>query len=133
MANGLFELPVSVRGAIAAVGSVACNVGLVFAAGAVGIAPGFRALTPPPVAFLSAVGALGATAVYWLLVRTGAVDRPARTFRRVAAAVLVVSFLPDIGLLWADPAATLPGILVLMLMHVVVAAVSVGLLVGRAG
>jgi hypothetical protein len=43
--------------------------------------------------------------------------------------VLVVSFLPDLGLLAGDPAATVPGVLALMVMHVVVAAASVGALV----
>jgi len=95
------------------------------------VAPDFRALSFPPVLFLSAVGAVGAVAVYWVLDRR--VDQPARTFRRIAAAVLVVSFGPDLALLAADEAATIPGVIALMLMHVVVAAVAVGVLVGWTG
>lgn len=125
MSNSGPSLPV--RGGVAVVVSILLNAALVVAVGAAGVAPGFQPLTLPPVAFLSAVGAAGATGVYWLLQRRVAdVDR---TFTRVAAAVLVLSFLPDVGLLVADPAATVAGVLVLMIMHVVVAAVSVGALV----
>jgi hypothetical protein len=116
------------RGALAVGVAVLANVAVVVAADAVGLAPGFDPLSPPSVVFLSAVGAVGATVVYAGLRRY--VDRPDRTFVRVAAVVLLASFLPDIGLLSADPAATVPGVVLLMFMHVVVAAVSVGLLVG---
>ena len=69
---------------------------------------------------------VGAAAVYALLRRrTG---EPARTFRRVAAVVLALSLLPDLGLLVADSAATPLGVVVLMAMHVVVAGISVRLL-----
>jgi len=121
------QQPVTVRGTLAVVASVLVNAALVWALGAAGVAPGFRALTYPPVVFLSALGAVGATVVYVLLSRY--VDDVDRTFVRVAAAVLVVSFLPDLGLLAGDPAATVPGVLALMVMHVVVAAASVGALV----
>jgi len=53
-------------------------------------------------------------------------DRP---FVRVAAAVLVLSFIPDIALLAVDPTATPLAVVVLMAMHAAVAAASVGLLV----
>lgn len=117
-----------VRGALAVVLSVAANAALVVAASAAGIAPGFRALTLPPVVTLSAVGAVGAVLAYLVVRRVS--DRPDRTFRLLAAAVLVLSFLPDVGLLVADEAATVPGVAVLMLMHVVVAGVCVALLTG---
>jgi hypothetical protein len=48
---------------------------------------------------------------------------------RIAAGVLLLSLIPDVGLLAVDPAATPLAVVVLMVMHVVVAAVSVGLLV----
>ena len=89
--------------------------------------PVLRALTIPPVAFLSALGAGGATVVYWLLGRFGSGVDP--TFVRVAAGALLLSFVPDVALLALDPAATPLAVVVLMAMHVVVAAVSVGLLV----
>lgn len=116
----------AVRSVAAVLLAVAVNVVIVVAVGELGVAPGFRALTVPPVAFLSAAGAVGATAVYWALTRLS--DRPGRTFRRVAAAVLVVSFLPDLALLAVDDAATVAGVVVLMAMHVTVAAVCVALL-----
>lgn len=119
--------PLAVRGAVAVVVSVLVNVVLVLAVGALGIAPGFRPLAVPPVAFLSAMGAVGATAVYWGLTRYR--NAPDRSFVRLAAVVLVLSFLPDVGLLLNDPAATVAGVVALMVMHVVVAAASVGSLV----
>ena len=100
-----------VRAGVAAVASVLANVALVLAADAFAIAPDFRALSVPPVALLSALGVVGAAAVYALLRRrTG---EPARTFRRVAAVVLALSLLPDLGLLVADSAATPLGVVVL--------------------
>lgn len=129
--TGVRSGPLAVRAGLAVVLSVLVNGVLVLAFDAAGIAPDFRALSIPPVAFLSAAGAVGAAAVYWLLGRY--VDRPERTFRRVAVAVLVLSFVPDLGLLAADPAATVPGVLALMGMHVVVAAASVGFLSGFRG
>lgn len=116
-----------VRGGVGVVVAVLVNVMLLVAVGTVGVAPGFRPLTLPPVVFLSTVGAVGAAGAYWLL--QGRIADPDRTFVRVAAVVLVLSFLPDVGLLVADPAATVAGVLVLMVMHVVVAAASVGALV----
>lgn len=118
---------VPIRAGVAIVLSVLVNAILVVVAGTLGVAPGFRPLSVPPVVFLSAVGAVGAVVVYALLQRY--VDRADHYFVRVAAVVLVLSFLPDVGLLFGDPAATVPGVVVLMLMHVVVAAASVGALV----
>ena len=117
------------RGALAAVVASVANAVLVLAATAVGVAPGFRPLALPPVLLLTVLGVAGATAVYWLLRRRA--TNPDRTFVRVAAVVLVLSFLPDIGLLSADPAATVAGVVVLMAMHVVAAAASVAVLTGR--
>jgi CDP-diglyceride synthetase len=120
----LSDSPV-VRAGVAVVLAVAVNVGIVLLAEANSVAPVFRALSVPPVAFLSAVGAVGAAVVYELLRRRSAT--PDRTFRRVAGAVLVVSLVPDVALLVVDDAATLAGVLVLMVMHAVVAAVCVTL------
>lgn len=118
---------VPVRGGLAVVLAVLANAVLVVGVGALDLAPEFRALTLPPVAFLSALGAGGATVVYWLLGRY--VKEVDRTFLRVAGAVLVLSFVPDVALLAIDPAATVLGVVVLILMHVIVAGVSVGTLV----
>jgi hypothetical protein len=116
-----------VRGGLAVVLCLLANVVLVFGANALDVAPGLRALSVPPVAFLSAVGAGGATVVYWLVGRY-ATDGD-RTFVRVAVVVLLLSFVPDAALLVNDPTATPLGVVVLAAMHVVVAAVSVWLLV----
>jgi hypothetical protein len=121
------SLSVPVRGGLAVVLAVLVNVALVVGTDALGIAPEFRALTIPPVAFLSALGAGGATVLYWSLCRY--VSDADRTFVRVATAVLLLSFVPDVALLVTDPAATALAVVVLMVMHVVVAAVSVGLFV----
>ncbi|WP_338034871.1 DUF6069 family protein [Halococcus hamelinensis] len=118
---------VPVRGGLAVVIAVLANVVLVLGVDALGIAPAFRALTIPPVAFLSALGAGGATVVYWLLGRF--VSDADRTFVRVAVGVLLLSLVPDLALLAIDPAATLLAVIVLMAMHVVVAAVSLWVLV----
>ncbi|WP_436908613.1 DUF6069 family protein [Halosimplex marinum] len=120
-----------VRTVLAAVLAAAANAALVAVVQAVGVAPGFRALTYPPVVFLSVLGAVGAAGVYALL--RNRVEEPAATFRKLALGVLVVSFVPDLALLVADPAATAAGVVVLMVMHVVVAAIAVELLVSWRG
>ncbi|WP_340100766.1 DUF6069 family protein [Salinibaculum salinum] len=121
---------IALRGVAAAAVSALVNAGIVAGAQSVDLAPGFRALTYPPVLFLSVAGALGAAVVYALLARRDG-RGTGQTFTRIAVAVLVLSFVPDIGLLVADDAATTSGVVVLMAMHVVVAAVSVSLLTGR--
>ncbi|MFC7204574.1 DUF6069 family protein [Haloferax namakaokahaiae] len=120
------------RGAVAIALSVVANalvLAVVLASGAV---QPFAPLSYPPVVLFSALGALGAVLVYAIL--SSRVENPDRTFTRVAAAVLVVSFVPDIGLLFGDPLATVPGVVVLMVMHAIVAGICVGTLtrVGRA-
>jgi hypothetical protein len=106
--------------------SVLLNVVLVGVAIAADVAPGFRPIAVAPVAFLSAVGVLGAAGTYLVIDRFS--DDPGRPFRLVAVAVLVLSFVPDVLLLSADPAATVPAVVVLMIMHVVVAAACLSLL-----
>lgn len=118
-----------VRGGNAAVAAVAVNVAIVVVAGLADLAPGFQALTIPPVAFLSAVGAAGAVGVYLLVRRRS--NHPTRTFRRVGIGALVLSFLPDLGLLFVDDAATPVGVALLMVMHVTVAAICIGLIPDR--
>ncbi|QSG05467.1 DUF6069 family protein [Halapricum desulfuricans] len=118
---------VPVRGGLAVVLAVFVNVVFVLGVDTLGIAPAFRALAIPPVAFLSALGASGATVVYWLLGRYA--SDADRKFVRVAAGVLLLSVVPDVALLAIDPAATLLAVVILVAMHVVVATVSVGVLV----
>ena len=106
------SLSVPIRGGLAILLAVLANVVLVLGVDALAIAPAIPALNIPPVAFLSALGAGGGN----------------RTFVRVAVIVVLLSFVPDVALLAIDPATTLPAVLVLMVMHVVVAAVSVWVL-----
>ncbi|WP_267639673.1 DUF6069 family protein [Haloarchaeobius amylolyticus] len=115
-----------VRVVLAIVASMVGNAALLAIALALSVAPGFMALAYPPVLFLTVVGAAGAALVYWVL--TTRVENPDRTFKRIVVAVLALSFIPDFGLLVADEAATLAGVIVLMLMHVVVAVACVALL-----
>lgn len=75
-----------------------------------------------PTLALSIVGALGATLVFAVI--ASRMPRPLRAFRFVALATLVVSFIPD----FLIPGATAAGVVTLMLMHVVAAAIIVGLL-----
>lgn len=89
----------------------------------------FGPLTTPPVLGLTALGAIAATAVY------GAVTRiwpwPDRLFIRLAGIVLLASFFPDLALLRFDPEATAGAVVVLMWMHVMVAASCVWMLTDR--
>ena len=87
----------------------------------------FLALNVPPTILFTLAGVLGAIGVFaWLGRRT---PRPISRFTRVAAVVLVVSLLPDLGLLAAPmPGTSLAAVAVLMVEHLVAAAVSVGLL-----
>jgi len=77
------------------------------------------------------MGVLGAVLVFAILRRFA--RRPVRIFRVVAVIVLVLSFVPDLWLLAARdrlpfPGATLQSVATLMFMHVVAAAIAVGML-----
>ncbi len=89
--------------------------------------PQFVPLTRPAVLFWTVVGVAGATAVLALVGRYAV--RPVRAFVRIALVALVLSWVPDLWLLAArPPGTTVAGVGVLMFMHVVAAAISVGLL-----
>jgi len=88
-----------------------------------------------PTIFFTTVGGVVAVGVYGLVRRFS--SRPVPLFRKIAGVVLVFSFLPDLGLLSegaaeAFPGATPAGVSVLMLQHVVAAAVIVWALTGGA-
>ncbi len=86
----------------------------------------FQPLNYTSVIVLTSVGLLGATVVYWLLVQWK--RDPDRYFAWIAIIVLVVSFIPDVGLLYVDPQATIAGVVVLMAMHAIAAGVAIGVL-----
>jgi hypothetical protein len=83
----------------------------------------FQPLTLGPVVVSSIVGALGATIVFAAVGRFA--RHPIRLFRIIAVVVLLLSFLNPVVAL---PGASLSVLLTLWFMHVVVAAISVGLL-----
>lgn len=114
------------RGFTAASVAVIANVVVVLGADAVGIAPGLAPLAIGPVVWWTVAGVAGATAVYGVLDRLA--SAPGRTFRRVAALVLLLSFVPDAMYAPTLPGATATGVLTLALLHVVTAAVAVWLL-----
>lgn len=120
---------IALRGGVAVALSLLANWLLLGAALSTDLVEPFDSLSVPPVTFLTAVGAAGAAVVYWLLARRS--DSPDRTFAIVAAVVLVLSLVPDVLLLEFDPAATVSGVLVLVAMHAVVAAICVAALTGR--
>lgn len=81
--------------------------------------------------FLTVVGTSLGGVVFAVVARFA--KRPIRTFRIIAVVALLLSWLPDFGLLAAGDRAPYPGVSpasvgVLMLMHVLAAVVSVGIL-----
>lgn len=117
---------VAIRGAQAIVIAVIANTFLLSAVLLAGVVDPFEPLEYPSVVVLTALGVLGATIVYWLLVQWK--PDPDQYFVWVAVVVLLVSFIPDIGLLLRDPGATILGVAVLMAMHTIAAAVSIAVL-----
>jgi hypothetical protein len=77
----------------------------------------------PAIVVWTLLGMGGATIVYGVLTRRFA--RPDQTFLRVAAAVLVLSFVPDIGLALTAESVTTSEALGLMVLHVPPAIVAV--------
>ncbi|WP_440989947.1 DUF6069 family protein [Haloarchaeobius baliensis] len=112
-----YGLPV--RTVVALVAALLGNLAIVNLAISAALAPDLMALSYPPVVFLTTVGVVGAAVVYWLL--STRVDSPTRTFTRLAMGVLVLSFVPDIGILVVDETATAAGVGALVVMHVTAA------------
>lgn len=119
------------RGAIAVSLSTVANWLLLWVVLATDAVEPFDPLSFPPVTLLTVAGAVGATLVYGALKRW--VEQPDRTFIRIAAIVLLLSFVPDIALLELDADATVPAVIILMAMHIVVAAICVAILTDAVG
>jgi len=118
-------------GPLAIIVSVLANLILrALAVTALNPSPEFQPLaTSGPVIFLTAVGALGAVIAYALVGRFA--KQPIRAYHVIAAAALVVSLVPDLMLFSGNApfgGVTVSAVLVLMAMHVVTWAISVGLL-----
>jgi len=90
--------------------------------------PGFKPFSELQVAGLTVLGVGAGVAAFAVIARKA--SRPVQTFRVVALVALLLSFIPDIGLLVTKP---YPGsepapVGILMLMHVAAAAITVGML-----
>lgn len=116
---------------IAIVGAVVANTIVYYLARAfIEVDPVFAPLaTPAQPAIFTLVGVgLGCAVYAWMRSRGGDYNH---RFTLVAIVALIVSFLPDIGLLASGmPGATVSAITVLMLMHVVAAAIAIKVLTG---
>jgi hypothetical protein len=90
--------------------------------------PAFMPLTLMPPIIFTIVGVLGAVIVFALVARFA--RNPIPLFRRIALITLAVTFIPDILMLITgfNPGTNLANVLVLMLMHVVAWAITVGML-----
>ncbi len=90
--------------------------------------PAFLPLTVVPPIIFTVVGVVGAVIVYAMIGRFS--QQPVRLFRRVALVALVVSFIPDILMLVTgfNPGTTAANVAVLILMHIVAWAITVGML-----
>jgi ABC-type thiamin/hydroxymethylpyrimidine transport system permease subunit len=78
-----------------------------------------------PVIIVTVIGVLGAALVFALIARY--TRRPIRIFYITSLVVLLVSFIPNIGMFTREDA-SVPGIIGLMIMHVVAAAAAVGIM-----
>jgi len=117
------------RGGVALVLSVVLNLLVLQAVLAPELVQQFEPLNIGPVALFSALGAVGATVTYAVIDRLS--DSTDRTFTIVALVVLFLSFVPDILLLQGELAATLPAVVVLIVMHVVAAVACIVSLTGK--
>ncbi|GAB2843437.1 DUF6069 family protein [Lentzea nigeriaca] len=101
----------------------AANTVVAFVARALGAdAAVIQGLTPQAYVFLTAVGVVVAAAA-WAVIRRKAA-KPNALLRKLVPIVVAVSLVPDV-LLFGIPGASPIGVVALMLMHVVVAAIAV--------
>ena len=119
-------------GALAIGASIIANLIIrIIAVNVLGIGEGFMPLTwAPPIVF-TIIGVLGAIIVFAILARFS--KRPIQLFRIIGIVALVLSLLPDIGLLTSNsmPGTTLAAVITLMLMHVAAGAITIWLLTTR--
>lgn len=98
------------------------------AAMAFNVSPEFTPFTWGQFIVLDVAGVIGAVIAFAIVGKFS--GRPIRAFRRISVVALILSWLPDFGLLAASPypGTTVQAVGSLMFMHVVAAAISVGLL-----
>ena len=89
------------------------------------IPPEFEPLGPLRISIFTVVFVLGGIIVYAILAAKA--EHPIRTYQRVAWIFLIVSFLPDIAMLFVDfmPGTTVTAVVVLMLTHVVAGLIAI--------
>ena len=120
-------------GLLALIASIGANVVVqMVAVGLFEISPEFRPLWPLQFIGFTTAGVIGAVVIFAIVTRLS--EQPVRLFQRIAIGVLLVSFLPDLALLFtkAVPGTSAPAVGALLLMHVLTAAFAVGLLTGLA-
>jgi peptidoglycan/LPS O-acetylase OafA/YrhL len=110
---------------VAAVVATAMNAVIAAIAHGAGASSQFQALQLPTYGTFTVIGVL-AGAAGWAVVRAKA-RNPRRVMRVLAPAVVLVSFVPDVlvGISAGLPGASWGGVVALMVMHVVVAAVAI--------
>lgn len=111
------------RGAGAVAIALAVNLTLSWVTLRLGLVASTEFFRYPAVVVWTLIGMGGATLVYGALRRRR--TAPDQTFVRIAAVVLVLSFIPDIGLVLATDAVTTSEGIGLMMLHVPPAVVSV--------
>ena len=92
------------------------------------IPPQFQALAVwDTIIIFTAVSVFGATVVFAILARL--TRHAVKIFRGLSGILLVLTFIPNILMLIVNaPGATLPAVVSLMVMHVITAGITVGLL-----
>ena len=118
-----------VVGAVLVIGATAAEVILAMVLrSALEVPAGFSPLTAPAVATSTIAGMIGATAVFGWMARVRSDPRAA--FVRIALVALVLSWLPDLGIWFAGvfPHTTGAGVVSLMALHPVAAALAIGIL-----
>ncbi len=114
-------------GPLAVVAAVGANVLFALIANPLfGVSPEYPPLTLGAIAMFTAVFVLAAVGVFALVARFA--RRPIRLYWRIAVAALVLSFIPDVALAFTDSTTGAREAVLLMLTHVVAAAVCVPVL-----
>lgn len=116
-------------GAVTIVLSIISNLILLLAANALFTIPSeFDPLGPLRISIFTTVFVIGGIVVYAIMATKA--EHPIRTYQRVGWIFLIVSFIPDIAMLFVDfmPGANLTAVNVLMLTHVAPALLCIYLL-----
>jgi len=107
-------------GAVTIVLSIIGNLSLLWVANSVLTIPSeFDPLGPLRISIFTTVFVIGAIVVYAIVAAKA--EHPIHTYQRIGWIFLIVSFIPDIAMLFVDfmPGANLTAVIVLMLTHVV--------------